>query len=542
MDFIGRLTEKAASLEQLKRALKPVADRYRIYSIDLERNSKDGGSENVSLFLYKKGKPRELGMLIFPFEADPIYPMVLCFIPDDRNFDDNEKAELEIYAAFCYFYLQGVQAAEMAGKVQTHQILTGLLNAQGYIKRIAELVNEGIPLTFYDAYYFNISGFGNFNRRLGYEGANRLLIVYAQAIKKNLKEDELAAHQGGDNFLALIRRDRREEFLKWLQDVKVHVPGCKEPLSVKARAGVWEIPSGNPDPGDLIGHPAIALSQAKHVLHQDHAFVSDSMVDRVTHIKNVMEAYETALEQEEFLVYYQPKVDSRNNTLVGAEGLVRWKRDGRTISPGSFIPPLEENGQILQLDCYVLRRACADIRRWLDEGKAPVTISVNFSRKDLEDKKLARRIKQIIDEAGIDKKWIEVEVTETVDTTEHGELAAFIRELYDYGIMTAIDDFGSGYSSLATLREYQVHTLKIDRSFVNNNDFSWKDEIILRDIVHMAQELGIETLTEGVERDDQLMFVKSVGCHVIQGYYYDKPLPCEEFEERLVKRVYAPRG
>ena len=125
-----------------------------------------------------------------------------------------------------------------------------------------------------------------------------------------------------------------------------------------------------------------------------------------------------------------------------------------------------------------------------------------------------------------------------MDLEEHGELAAFIDKLYRYGIMTAIDDFGSGYSSLSTLREYRVHTLKIDRSFVNSNDFSWKDEIILRDIIHMAQELGIETLTEGVERDDQLFFVNSVGCYVIQGYYYDKPMPRDDFEHRLKNKQY----
>ena len=252
----------------------------------------------------------------------------------------------------------------------------------------------------------------------------------------------------------------------------------------------------------------------------------------------MLEKYQSALQNKEFLVFYQPKVDSRTNTLVGAEGLVRWKHDGEMVSPGVFIPPLEQNGEIVLLDYYVLKRACEDIKRWIDEGIEPVCISVNFSRKDLMDSDLAENIDRIITASGIDKKFIEIEVTETVDEQEHGELARFISDLYSRGIMTAIDDFGAGYSSLATLREFQVHTLKIDRSFINTKEFSWKDEIILRDIIHMAHGLNMNTVTEGVEREDQIAFINKVGCYVIQGFFYDRPLPVEEFEDRLDNKVY----
>ena len=220
---------------------------------------------------------------------------------------------------------------------------------------------------------------------------------------------------------------------------------------------------------------------------------------------------------------------------------MRWRHNGEMVSPGAFIPPLEQNGEILFLDYYVLQRACEDIRRWKEEGLEPVTVSVNFSRKDLADKQLADNINNIIEESGIDKKLIEIEVTETVDDAEHGILTDFINRLYELNIMTAIDDFGSGYSSLSTLREFQVHTLKIDRSFINTDEFSWKDEIILTDIIRMAKRLGIEVLTEGVEREDQLFFVNNAGCDVIQGFYYDRPLPKDEFRERLVNKEYGKK-
>ena len=222
----------------------------------------------------------------------------------------------------------------------------------------------------------------------------------------------------------------------------------------------------------------------------------------------------------------------------GAEGLVRWRHNDEMISPGVFIPPLEENGQILLLDYYVLRRACSDISEWISKGYDPVKVSVNFSRRDLEGLDLVERIDSIIEKSGIDKKLIEAEITETTDKEEHGALAKFINGLAKKGISTAIDDFGSGYSSLSTLREFSANTLKIDRSFVNIDDFSWKDEVILKDIINMAKNLKMDIVTEGVECEEQLKFVNNAGCFVIQGFYYDRPMPKEEFEKRLLDKNY----
>ena len=312
-----------------------------------------------------------------------------------------------------------------------------------------------------------------------------------------------------------------------------------EDIEIHSTIGVWDIGSDVVDPGEVISRPSIALNQAKNVLHQNIAYASDNLITRISQEKNVLKDYEEALANGEFLVYYQPKVDSATKKLVGAEALVRWMHDGKLISPGIFIPALEENNQTLSLDLYVLRHVCRDIIRWKLMGYEPVPISVNFSRKDLRDRKLAGKIDETIGKAGLDRSYIEIELTETVDEEEHGILSGFISELNDLDIMTAIDDFGSGYSSLATLREFKVHTLKIDRSFVNGDDFSWKDEIILKDVIHMAKELGMEVLTEGVEREDQLMFVRNAGCSVIQGYYYDKPLAKAEFEDRLQDKTYS---
>ncbi len=420
-----------------------------------------------------------------------------------------------------------------------YHYLTGLPNSGGYLMRVAKVMQAGKILD-YTAFFFNLKGFGNINQRYGMNAGDRIIIAIAGKLRDFLDDDEILGHLGGDNFVALVKKDKKVLFCRFLNGVEVELPfdHSVEKIKIAATIGLWDIDEQIHEPGEVLTNPSVALQHAKHIVHQPVVSVTQDMLHRVAMQKTVLERYQRALENREFLVYYQPKVDSRNKNLVGAEALVRWKHDGEMVSPGVFIPPLEQNGEIVLLDYYVLRQACADIKKWIEDGIEPVTISVNFSRKDLLDPDLAENIDRIIINSGIDKKLIEVEVTETVDEQEHGELATFIADLYSRDIMTAIDDFGAGYSSLATLREFQVHTLKIDRSFINTKDFSWKDEIILTDIVHMASELGMDVITEGVERQDQLDFINKVGCFVIQGFYYDRPLPIDEFEGRLKNKQY----
>ena len=423
---------------------------------------------------------------------------------------------------------------------ETIQALTELPNASGYMHEVDRIKKLG-NLSSYSAFYFDVKRFGSINADIGQENGDRLIHAYAVKLKEFMEKEEVIGHLGGDNFMALVRRGRQEEMIRFLAGVPVSLKTSAESreFTLSATIGIWEIDDDNIETGEIISRPAMALNQAKHVKHKDVVIISDHQIARIRQQKSVLLDYKEALEREEFFVYYQPKVDSRNGRLVGAEGLVRWRKNGELISPGIFIPPLEESGEILYLDYYVLKHVCEDIRRWSRQGVVPVKVSVNFSRKDLWDGELADNINRIIEDAGIDKKLIEIEVTETFDEEEQGALGKFINQLYEYGIMTAIDDFGAGYSSIATLREFQIKTLKIDRSFVNTDNFSWKDEVILKDIIHMAKELGMEIITEGVEREDQLTFVNTAGGFIIQGFYYDKPMPAEDFEDKLTKGVYS---
>ena len=419
---------------------------------------------------------------------------------------------------------------------------TGLPNASGYMQLVEELGSRR-RYSEYSAFYFNVKGFGGINREIGREKGDELIRLYAQSVQKFLVRDELLGHLGGDNFMVFLLKERTEKFTRYLSGVPVDLEtdGYRKRFRLSATVGVWEITEDSIDIGDVISKPSIALNYAKNFRHQDVVMVSEDMVEKITQRKTVLADFRDALERQGFVVYYQPKVDSRDNGLVGAEGLVRWVHKGKMVSPGIFIPPLEENGDIVLLDYYVLEHVCRDMQTWIGKGIEPVTVSVNFSRKDLDDEHLAENINAIVEKSGIDKRLIQIEVTETIDEREHSVLTAFIDKLYGFGIMTAIDDFGSGYSALSTLREFRIQTLKIDRSFIDTDVFSWRDRVILKDIVHMARELGMDVITEGVERDDQLDFVNQAGCYVIQGYYYDRPLSFVEFEKRLIERRYGGR-
>jgi EAL domain-containing protein (putative c-di-GMP-specific phosphodiesterase class I) len=268
-------------------------------------------------------------------------------------------------------------------------------------------------------------------------------------------------------------------------------------------------------------------------------FATKELSRRVYRQKKIIDSFPGALEQEEFVVYYQPKVNTDNCRMVGAEALVRWIRDGKMVPPGDFVPIVEQDGSVCRLDFYVLEHVCRDIRRWLDQGLEPVRVSVNFSRKHLSNPHLAGDIMAVIGRYHVPVEYIEIEVTETTDEEEQGMLSRFLVEMREQRITTAIDDFGTGYSSLNVLRSFPVDVLKIDKSFIDAGTSTENDEIVLSHIIHMAQDLHMEVITEGVESWEQAKFLRAMDCNLVQGFLFDRPMPPADFERKLHEKQYA---
>ncbi len=249
---------------------------------------------------------------------------------------------------------------------------------------------------------------------------------------------------------------------------------------------------------------------------------------------DVLGLFPEAIKNEEFLVFYQPKVSLKDYSLAGAEALCRWKHDGELIAPFRFIPKLEEGQDICTLDFYMLEHVCSDIENWLKEGKEVVRISVNLSRRHFVNEHLLEDILEIINRYDFPNELIEIELSETSTYVDFNEMRKMVTGLEREGINTTIDDFGMGYSSLNLLRELPWNTLKLDRSLLPTAlDEGASITVILQHVIAMAQTLGIECIAEGVETVEQINILKNKNCFLAQGFYFDRPLEKEVFERKL---------
>lgn len=256
---------------------------------------------------------------------------------------------------------------------------------------------------------------------------------------------------------------------------------------------------------------------------------------KVVFDKSTVEAlYRTSFDNNEFYVYYQPKINLKNYSLAGAEALVRWNHEGDLVIPDKFIPVLEENGAIKDLDYLMLKKVCDDVKLWLERGKKVPQISVNLSRTNLVDNEIAKKIISVIDEAQIGRKYIQIELTESAGGANPESLKNFVWSLHEAGISTAVDDFGTGFSSLSLIRELPWDALKIDRSLLEGAQIAGsREQLVYKSIISLAHGLGLECITEGVETKEQVSLLKESECYLAQGFFFDRPLPAVEFEKRL---------
>jgi EAL domain-containing protein (putative c-di-GMP-specific phosphodiesterase class I) len=264
-------------------------------------------------------------------------------------------------------------------------------------------------------------------------------------------------------------------------------------------------------------------------------FYSDMMLSEKERARKIQKMLPEALSNGEIHVFYQPKVNIITGEICGAEALCRWFHEGQIVPPMDFIPVLEETSDICKLDFHMLEQVCGHLRKWLDGGKKPGRISVNFSRRHMTNAHLVDDIIKIIDRYNVPHKYIEIELTETTTDVEFKDLKRVVEDLQEHGICTSVDDFGMGYSSLNLIRVVPWNVLKVDRIFVPMDNES-KDSIrsvMFKYVIAMAKELGLECIIEGVETRAQLEMLRDIGCEEVQGYLFDKPLPLDEFEKRL---------
>jgi EAL domain-containing protein (putative c-di-GMP-specific phosphodiesterase class I) len=296
------------------------------------------------------------------------------------------------------------------------------------------------------------------------------------------------------------------------------------------------------DPGDILSKCISAFRVAQtggrgHVIYYDEELTLQKQKNA-----RVQQKLSDALANEEFVPYYQPKVNVHTGRIVGGEALCRWFHNGKVMQPAEFIPALEQNNDICKLDLFMLEQVCRNQRAWLDggEGRKLVPMSINFSRKHIKNPELPNAIERIMDKYNIPHDAIEIEFTETTTEIEFNALKQIVTDLRGKGIYASVDDFGIGLSSLSILKDIPWKTIKIDKSFVpeETDEYDGAKCVMFKDVVSMIKNLGFTCIAEGVETEFQINFLREVGCDYVQGYYYDKPLSKEDFEARLVTKLY----
>ena len=458
----------------------------------------------------------------------------VCHGADKPAWSDQQKHELQDYLNIMMIALSKSRLINMLKKSSLIEPMTGLPNTAGFLVHASKLLSTG-KLANYDAFYFNLKSFGLVNRRFGKNETDEIMLRYAEKVADFADEDEFIGRLGGDNFIALIRKEKSQDFLRFIAGVDTIgiIDGEEIPLIIQAVAGGQKLDDQVVDPEEVIGQCSMALQLAKNVEKVPYIFVTPELNSLVYQQKQIVQQFPAALANKEFKVFYQPKVDTENNSIVGAEALIRWFNGGKIIPPAEFVPIIEKDGSICQLDFYVLESVCNDIRSWLKNGIKPVRISTNFSRKNLSHPDFANKILQILEKYEVPREYIEVEITETTEESENELLINFMNQMHDEKIATAIDDFGTGYTSLNILSDFAVDVLKIDKSFIDRHTKSGKDSVVLSNVIKMAKELDMTIINEGVENWEQVDFLQGIGSTVVQGFLFDKPLPEESFRQRL---------
>jgi diguanylate cyclase (GGDEF)-like protein len=421
-----------------------------------------------------------------------------------------------------------------------HDFLTGLPNRMLLNDRVSQAIilakrrQKKLSVLFLD-----LDGFKHINDSLGHSVGDALLQSVAQRLVQCVRGSDTVSRQGGDEFVVLLAEVEHSEDAaitarRILKEVAVvHSTGSHD-LHITTSIGVSVYPDDGQDVETLIKSADTAMYQAKENGRQGYQFFRPAMNVRAVERQATEENLRRALERQEFAVHYQPKISVKTGEITGAEALLRWMHPVQgPILPAQFIPVAEDCGLIVPINTWVLREACKQARAWVDGGLSLGTVAVNVSALEFRDERFSDKVLGILKETGLDPRFLELELTESV-LIKRVESAVFVlTQLRDSGIQIAVDDFGTGYSSLSYLKKFPVDALKIDQSFVRHVTTYPQDTSIVTAIIGMGQSLNLRVTAEGVETPEELEFLRVQQCDEAQGYLFSRPVAPKQFTSLL---------
>jgi diguanylate cyclase (GGDEF)-like protein/PAS domain S-box-containing protein len=421
-----------------------------------------------------------------------------------------------------------------------HDFLTGLPNRMLLNDRVSRAIASAPRhLKKVAVLFLDLDGFKHINDSLGHPIGDKLLESVAKRLVDCVRASDTVSRQGGDEFVVLLSEVEHSEDAaitarRILQVVAEAHPVDGHDLHVTASIGLSVYPDDGLDAETLIKNADTAMYQAKENGRQSYQFFKPAMNVRAVERQSIEESLRRALERKEFALQYQPKINLRTGEITGAEALLRWTHPTRgPISPAQFIPIAEDCGLILPIGNWVLREACKQARAWIDMGLPPTTMAVNISAKELRNENFLEGVFAILNDTGLNPKFLELELTESVLMKRAEATESILKTLKGRGVQLAVDDFGTGYSSLSYLRKFPIDALKIDQSFVRQITATPDDTAIVTAVIRMGRSLNLRVIAEGVETQEELMFLQAHQCDEAQGYYFSRPVLPEQFAALL---------
>lgn len=418
--------------------------------------------------------------------------------------------------------------------------LTGLPNSHLFCDRVeqalnnAQRANKSLVIIL-----AGVDRFREINEVFGEPAGNQVLRDVALRLKQCVRTSDTVARLEGDQFAFVMQTSAIDDSVSLTEKVlqtfeQPFSLGNQNDVVMSCSVGASIYPADGTTPPELIKNAIAALHHAKQGGRNRSQFFSSEMNSRARNRLGVERGIRRALSNNEFLVYYQPKIDINTRQVAGMEALVRWNDPERgMVSPGEFIPVAEESGLIEQIGQWVLEETCAQNRRWQAQGLPPVCASVNVSARQFRNRNFVSSVEDVLLRTGLEPRWLELEITESMLMGDVEAIVSRMEDIRRLGVSLSIDDFGTGYSSLSYLSRFPITTLKIDRAFIADVQTNPNTAEITRAIIGLSRGLNLAVVAEGAELIEQVEFLREHGCDLVQGFFYSRPLPADEFAVML---------
>jgi diguanylate cyclase (GGDEF)-like protein/PAS domain S-box-containing protein len=440
------------------------------------------------------------------------------------------------------------RANEIINHMAYHDTLTGLPNRVRFHERVTMALQAArkngkmVAIMFLDLDRFKLV-----NDTLGHQMGDKLLQGVAERVIDCVREGDVVARMGGDEFTVLLREiDDAQDAIDVSHRI---INALREPFVIEGyelhtttSIGIAIYPQDGEDAEGLMKNADTAMYRAKDHGRNNYSFYTPAMNQLGIERLELENGLRYALERGELLLHYQPRVNITTGRIIGAEALVRWQHPTLgLVSPGKFIPLAEETGLIVPIGEWVLEQACRQNKIWQEKGYPPMHIAVNLSARQFQGQGLVEKVRGVLEATGLEPEYLELEITESITMQDVEFTIRTLHELSSMGIQISIDDFGTGYSSLNYLKRFPIHTLKIDQSFIRESTNDPYNAAIVTTVIYLAQALRLKVIAEGVETVEQLAFLRENRCDEMQGYLFSRPLPTEQFEQMLKEQDSAEK-